>query len=53
MAGTSSQPKVLIVDDTRTNINILVETLRDRYKLGSSAWNWSPNRSPGPWSGSS
>ena len=33
MASTSPQPRVLIVDDTRTNINILVEALRNDYKL--------------------
>ena len=34
MNATSSSPKVLIVDDTKTNIAILVEALREEYKLG-------------------
>jgi DNA-binding response OmpR family regulator len=33
MAGTLSLPRILIVDDTRTNIAILVETLREGYRL--------------------
>ena len=27
-------PKILIVDDTQTNIDILVEALREDYKVG-------------------
>ena len=34
MDNSSSVPKVLIVDDTKTNIAILVEALREDYKLG-------------------
>lgn len=29
-----SQCKILIVDDTKTNIDVLVQTLKDDYKLG-------------------
>ncbi|MEW6750323.1 MAG: response regulator [Candidatus Latescibacterota bacterium] len=34
MEGAPSPPKVLIVDDTKTNIAILVQALRQDYKLG-------------------
>ena len=34
MANQSTTPRVLIVDDTRTNIAVLVKALRDDYRLG-------------------
>jgi putative two-component system response regulator len=30
------RPKILIVDDTETNIDILVEALRDCYRVGTA-----------------
>jgi len=32
MMDSSDKPKVLIVDDTPENIQILMETLKDEYK---------------------
>ncbi len=33
MAGSAEQSKVLIVDDTPENIQILMETLKGEYKI--------------------
>ncbi len=33
MMGSSDKPKVLIVDDTPENIQVLMETLKDEYKI--------------------
>ena len=36
MHSSSSKPRVLIVDDTRSNITILVQALRTLYQLGAA-----------------